>query len=178
MLGVPGLPRDDERRYAMAVLNAAVGGGSSSRLFQEVRERRGLAYSIYSTYGGYASTGSFAVSAGCLPNRVDDVIGVCRDQLADVAARGITHEELTRAQGQLKGGYVLGLEDSGSRMFRVGQAELLRGRVHSMAEHLERIEEVTGDDIGELATELLDADLSLAVVGPFDGPERFATALD
>jgi predicted Zn-dependent peptidase len=174
MLGVPGLARDDERRYAMAALNAALGGGPSSRLFQEVRERRGLAYAVYSSYGGYASAGSFAVSAGCLPNRVDDVIAVCRDQLADVAAHGVTAAELDRARGQLRGGYVLGLEDSGSRMFRIGQSELLRGEVRSMAEHLERIEALTVDDVGALANELLSGEPALAVVGPFDGPARFA----
>jgi len=174
MLGMPGLVRNDDRRYAMAILNSAVGGGTSSRLFQEIREQRGLAYSVYSSFGGCASAGSFAVSAGCLPNRVDDVIDVCRDQLADIAANGITRAELDRGRGQLRGGYVLGLEDSGSRMYRIAQAELLRGEVHSMAEHLDRIDAVTLDDVGELAGELLSADPVLAVVGPFDGPDRFA----
>ncbi|HET7327680.1 MAG TPA: pitrilysin family protein [Nocardioidaceae bacterium] len=177
MLGVPGLRRGDDRRYAMAVLNAAVGGGTSSRLFQEVRERRGLAYSVYSSYGGYAAAGSFAVSAGCLPNRVDDVIDVCREQLATVAAHGISADELARAKGQLRGGYVLGLEDSGSRMYRIGQAELLRGEVRSMAEHLTRIDRVTLADVAELADAVLTADPALAVVGPFDGPDRFGPLL-
>ncbi|MGH3383997.1 MAG: M16 family metallopeptidase [Nocardioidaceae bacterium] len=177
VLGLAGLNRNDERRYAMAVLNAAVGGGTSSRLFQEVREERGLAYSIFSTYGGYTSTGSFAVFAGCLPNRIDDVIAVCRAQLADVAAHGITADELARARGQLRGGYVLGLEDSGSRMYRIAQAELTRGEVRSMADHLDRIGRVTLDDVAALATDLFTRPQTLAVVGPFDGADRFATAL-
>jgi predicted Zn-dependent peptidase len=178
MLGVPGLPRGDERRYALAALNAVLGGGPSSRLFQEVRERRGLAYSVYSSYGSYAQTGTLAISAGCLPNRVDDVIAVCRNQLAAIASGGVSPAELTRARGQLKGGYVLGLEDSGSRMFRIGQSELLRGEVQSMADHLSRIDAVTLDDVHTLAAQLLTSAPTLAVVGPYDGPDRFASAVD
>jgi predicted Zn-dependent peptidase len=178
ILGVPGLARNDERRFTLAALNAALGGGTSSRLFQEVRERRGLAYSIYTSYGSYASTGSLAISAGCLPNRIDEVVAVCRDQLGEVAAHGITAAELARAQGQLKGGYVLGLEDSGSRMFRIAQAELMRGEVRSMAEHLDRIDAVTLDDVRVLAAELLTAAPALAVVGPYDSTDRFSAVLN
>jgi predicted Zn-dependent peptidase len=125
LLGVNGLARNDERRYALGVLNAAVGGGPSSRLFQEIRERRGLAYSVYSYPQHYADAGMFCVGAGCLPGKLDDVLKVVRSELADVAEHGITEEELTRGQGQLRGGLVLGLEDSASRMSRIAKAELL-----------------------------------------------------
>ncbi len=176
--GVPGLARGDERRYALAVLNTAVGGGTSSRLFQEVRERRGLAYGVYSTYSSHAAAGTFAVGAGCLPSRARQVIEVCRAVLRDVAEHGLDAAELRRAQGQLKGGYVLGLEDSGSRMLRLGQSELLRGEVIAVSDFIRRVDTVTRDDVAALARDLLTAEPTLAVVGPFDGPADFAGVLD
>ena len=129
VLGVPGLSRTDDRRYALGVLNAALGGGMSSRLFQEVREKRGLAYSVYSYAAQYAGAGLFGVYAGCAPAKVDQVLDLCRDELARVAEHGITDEELDRGKGQLRGSLVLGLEDTGSRMVRVGKGELVHGEV-------------------------------------------------
>ena len=125
VLGVKGITRTDERRYALGVLNTALGGGTSSRLFQEVREHRGLAYSVYSFASHHADAGLVGVSVGCLPGKVDDVLATVRGELAKVAADGITAEELERGKGQLRGGLVLGLEDSGSRMSRIGKAELV-----------------------------------------------------
>jgi len=168
VMGLPGLPRDDERRHAMNVLNAVLGGGMSSRLFQEVREKRGLAYSVYSYHQQFADTGVFGVYAGCPPTRFDDVVAICREQVADVCANGITDEEILRGKGQVRGGLVLGLEDTGSRMSRIGRAELVHGRLLSVDEILARIDAVTAEDIREVAAQVLDGPLSIAAVGPFD----------
>ncbi len=173
VLGVPAIPRNDLRRYALGVLNAVVGGGPSSRLFQEVRERRGLAYSVYSYIGHYADTGMFGVGAGCLPDKVDTVLEICREELARVAEHGVTKEELDLGKGQVKGTAVLGLEDSGARMARVAKAELLHGELVGLDELLQRVDAVSIDDVRALAAGLLGADPTLAVVGPFDDPSRF-----
>ena len=177
VLGVPGIVRTDDRRYALGVLNAVLGGATSSRLFQEVRERRALAYSVYSYTVNYSDAGMLGIYAGCLPNRVDDVVAICRDQLAAMAEHGATETEVERGKGQLKGSSVLGLEDSGSRMSRIAKAELLHGEHIGLGELLRRIDAVTRDDVCALATELLTAPPALAVVGPFDGADRFAGAL-
>jgi len=174
LLGVPGLARTDDRRYALDVLNTALGGGMSSRLFQEVREKRGMAYSVYSYAAHYADVGMFGVYAGCLPKKVDQVLEVCRDQLADVAANGITAEELARARGQLKGSFVLGMEDTGSRMGRLGKAELVYDELVSVDEVLARVDAVSLDDVAAIAGELLSRPATLAVIGPFDDPKPFA----
>ncbi|MGI8680536.1 MAG: M16 family metallopeptidase [Mycobacteriales bacterium] len=168
VLGTRGLPRTDDRRFALGVLNGALGGGMSSRLFQEVREKRGLAYSVYSYASQFADTGLFGVYAGCQPSRVDQVLALCREQLELVAEHGITAAELDRGKGQLRGGLVLGLEDTGSRMSRLGKSELSYGELLSVDEVLGRIEAVTLDDIRALAADVLGGPLALAVIGPFD----------
>jgi predicted Zn-dependent peptidase len=166
VLGVNGLARADERRYALGVLNAAVGGGPSSRLFQEVRERRGLAYSVYSFAQHYTDAGAFCVGAGCLPGKLDDVLKVVREELSIVARDGITSEELARGKGQLRGGLVLGLEDSASRMSRIAKAELLYDELPSIDEIIRRVDAVTLDDVHSLARTLFRQPETLAVVGP------------
>ncbi len=168
VLGVPGVSRTDDRRFALGVLNAALGGGMSSRLFQEVREKRGLAYSVYSYTTQYADAGLLAVSVGCLPQKVDEVLAICRDQIEAVAADGITEEELARGQGQLRGALVLGLEDTGSRMSRLGKSELVYGELLGLGDLMARIAAVTVDDVRAVARELLAAPLSLAAIGPFE----------
>jgi predicted Zn-dependent peptidase len=168
MLGVPGLSRHDPRRTVLTVLNTALGGGPSSRLFQQVREQRGLAYSVYSSLASYSDTGSFSVYAGCAPERLDEVAVVVRAVLDEVAADGLTPAELVRAQGNLRGGLVLGLEDTPSRMNRLGRSELDHGRQRTVAESLDRIAAVTGEQVATLAAELLAAPLTAAVVGPYD----------
>jgi predicted Zn-dependent peptidase len=174
VLGAPGLARSDERRIALGVLNTALGGGMSSRLFQEVREKHGLAYSVYSFTSHYADTGSIGVYAGCHPRRAADVAELCREQLALVAASGLTPEELERGKGQMRGGLVLGLEDTGSRMTRLGKSELVYGELMTVEEILASIDAVTLDDTQSLAAELLTSPLSLAVVGPYDDDRMFA----
>ena len=170
MLGVNGLVRTDDRRYALGVLNAALGGGTSSRLFQEVRERRGLAYSVYSFAYHYADAGMFGVAVGCLPSKVDDVLSVVRTELARLGEHGLTDEELERGKGQLRGGLVLGLEDSGARMSRIAKAELLYDELPSIDEVIRRIDAVTLEDVQVLAKELVSQPETLAMVGPFSHP--------
>jgi predicted Zn-dependent peptidase len=166
VLGMEGVHSNDDRRFALGVLNTALGGGTSSRLFQEVRERRGLAYSVFSFASHHADSGLVGVSVGCLPNKVDDVLGVVRTELSRVAADGITPEELVRGKGQLRGGLVLGLEDSGSRMSRIGKAELVHDELLTIDEVMERIERVTLDDVRAIAAEVFSRPEILAVVGP------------
>ena len=167
VLGVNGLVRTDERRYALGVLNAALGGGTSSRLFQEVREKRGLAYSVYSFASNYADAGMFGIALGCLPAKVGEVLRVVREELRGLAEQGLTSEELERGKGQLRGGLVLGLEDSGARMSRIAKAELLYDELPSIDEVIRRIDAVTLVDVQLLAKELFSQPETLAVVGPF-----------
>ncbi|SFL84733.1 M16 family metallopeptidase [Geodermatophilus ruber] len=167
LLGSVGIGRLDERRYAAAVLETAVGGGMSSRLFQEIREKRGLVYSVGTALTHYAGTGSFSVYAGCSPKRVPEVLRLVREELARVAADGLTAEEVARGRGQLKGGLVLGLEDTGSRMSRLGKSELAYGEYLSVPEVLGRLDAVGEDDVRATAADLLTRETSLAVVGPY-----------
>ncbi len=139
VLGMHALDRYDDRRWALSVLSNALGGGMSSRLFQEIREKRGLAYSVYSYASSHHDAGMFGIYAGCSPQRVDDVLELCREQLMAVADKGLTDEEVARAKGQLRGSLVLGLEDTGSQMSRIGKAELVHGEVLPVEELLSRI---------------------------------------
>ncbi|MER5604838.1 M16 family metallopeptidase [Micromonospora tulbaghiae] len=168
ILGCPGIDRTDDRRFALGVLNNVLGGGMSSRLFQEIREQRGLAYSVYSYASQYADSGVFAVYAGCAPGKVDEVLALTRAELARVAAEGITEAELARGKGMSKGSFVLGLEDTGSRMSRLAKGELLYGNLMPVDDLLARVDAVTLADVNALAAELLGRPMSLAVVGPFD----------
>jgi predicted Zn-dependent peptidase len=166
VLGVQGLTRSDPRRFALGVLNAALGGGTSSRLFQEVREKRGLAYSVFSFASQHIDAGLVGVSVGCLPNKLQQVLDVVRAELAKIAQDGIDLDELTRGKGQLKGGLVLGLEDSASRMTRLGKSELVDDELLSIDEVLARVEAVTLDDVRALAADLFSQPEILAIVGP------------
>ncbi|MFD6418348.1 M16 family metallopeptidase [Streptomyces sp. NPDC060194] len=166
VLGMPGLARTDDRRWALAVLNTALGGGMSSRLFQEVREKRGLAYSVYSYTSAFADCGLFGVYAGCRPSQVHDVLKICRDELDQVAAHGLPDDEIARAIGQLSGSTVLGLEDTGALMNRIGKSELCWGDHMSVSDMLARIAAVTPDEIREVAHDVLGQRPSLSVIGP------------
>jgi len=177
VLGVPGVRRTDERRFALSVLNSALGGGMSSRLFQEIREKRGLAYSVYSYNSQYSDAGLLGVYAGCLPKKVDDVLELCRIELQRICERGITADELMRGKGQLRGSLVLGMEDTGSRMTRIGKSELVYGEMMQIDDILSRIDAVTLDDVSEVASDLLDVAPALAVIGPFDGNRDFSAAV-
>ncbi len=177
ILGGTGLARTDERRFALGVLNNALGGGMSSRLFQEIREKRGLAYSVYSFTTQHAGAGQFGVSVGCHPAKVPEVLSLVREQLADVAAHGISEAEVARGKGQSRGGLVLGLEDSGSRMSRIGKGELAYGEVLTVDDVLARIDAVTVEDCRAVAADVLRRPKCLAVVGPFSESD-FTGAVD
>jgi predicted Zn-dependent peptidase len=166
VLGMPGLSRHDDRRWAFGVLNTALGGGMSSRLFQEVREKRGLAYSVYSYTSSFADSGLFGVYAGCQPKRVDEVLKICRDELDQVAEHGLGDEEISRAIGQFSGSTVLSLEDTGALMNRIGKSELCWGEQLSVDATLERIAAVTPDEVRAVARDVLGQRPSLAVIGP------------
>jgi len=173
VMGCPGLVANDERRHTMSVLNAVLGGGMSSRLFQEIREKRGLVYSTYSFSAAYSDAGYFGMYAGCSPAKTGQVIGLLGEELEKLAAGGITEEELRKAVGQLSGGTVLALEDPGSRMSRLGRAELVTGVFHDIEESLARVRAVTREDVRSLARELADRPRTITVVGPFDQPSDF-----
>ncbi len=175
ILGVPGIARNDPRRYAMAILTTALGGGMSSRLFQEVREKRGLAYSVYAYAQGFVDSGIFGVYVGCLPNKIGTVLDVCRTQLEDVAQHGITSEELERSKGQVRGGTVLGQEDTGARMTRIAKAAIHGEPLLSIPDLLARIDLVTDAEVRDLASDMLAKTPSLAVIGPFDHGETFTS---
>ena len=177
VLGCEGLARTDDRRFALGVLNAALGGGMSSRLFQEVREKRGLAYSVYSFTAQHADTGLWGVYVGCLPSKADEVLSICTDELAKVIADGLSDAELDRGKGQVRGGIVLGLEDPSSRMTRLGKSELVYPRLEPVDEVIAAIDAVTHDDVRAIAEEVLARPKTLAVVGPFDDPDAFSGAV-
>lgn len=169
ILGGPALSSGDDRRFALSVLTTVLGGGMSSRLFQEIREKRGLAYSVYAFATGHADTGLLGLYAGCAPSKVDEVVTLLSGEWERFAADGITDAELERAIGQMSGGLVLGLEDTGSRMTRLGKAELVHGELLSQAESLGRVRAVTAQDVRDLAAELAAQPRSVVRVGPFAG---------
>ncbi|MBD8060565.1 insulinase family protein [Cellulomonas sp. JH27-2] len=167
IVGGTSLTATDPRRFTLSVLNAVLGGGMSSRLFQEIREKRGLAYSTYSFSSGHSDTGVFGLYAGCTPARVDEVLELMVAELERIADTPITQAELDRSIGQLAGGLVLGMEDSGSRMSRLGKAELVHGELLSLDESLELVRAVTAADVQELAADLASRPRSVIRVGPF-----------
>src|SRR4029434_5176834 len=154
VIGGPAIARDDERRFALGVLNNLLRGGMSSRLFQEIPERRGLAYSVYSYTTQYADSGVFGVYAGCAPGKVDEVLALTRDELIRVGEHGITDEEIARGKGMLKGALVLGLEDTGSRMSRLGKGALLYDELLTVDQVLAAVDAVTPEDVRSVAREV------------------------
>jgi len=170
VLGMPGLSRSDPDRYALSVLNHVLGGGMSSRLFQEIRERRGLAYSVYSYRAAFEDTGMFAVYAGTAPSRVGEVLSIVSGELDRlVADRGMEEGELERAKGHFKGQLALSLEGSSPRMERLGRSELTAGEVLDMDELVARIDAVGPEDVARVIERVIDgAPRVLAAVGPID----------
>jgi predicted Zn-dependent peptidase len=158
------------------VLNQALGGGMASRLFQEVRERRGLAYSVYSFSEAHTDTGSFAVYAGTSPKKVPTTLDVIRTELDRARREGITDAELTRAKGYLAGSMLLALEDTGSRMGRLGKSITTDSELLTLDETLAAVEAVDHDAVREVAAELLTGPFTLAVVGPVGDLDEAALA--
>jgi len=171
VLGGAGIARGDDRRWAAGVLNQALGGGMASRLFQEVRERRGLAYTVYSYQSTHADTGTFAVYAGTAPNRLDEVLTVIGDELGKAGAGGLSLPELERAKGHLAGSIVLSLEDTGSRMNRIGKSVISGTPLLSLDETLAAIEAVDAEAVAEVGEIFLGGPFTLAVVGAFEDGE-------
>ena len=169
VLGVPGLPHSDDRRYAAFVMNTALGGGMSSRLFQEVREKRGKAYSIGSFLASFQHTGYLAVNAGLGADSVVEVIQVVRDELGKLAREGLDGGELARAKSQIKGMILLSLESSESRMSRIAKNEMYFGRNVPPAEVADAITRVSHDDVLELARALFSGRMSVALLGAVAG---------
>ncbi|WP_108919999.1 M16 family metallopeptidase [Mycobacterium montefiorense] len=167
LVGVRTPGRTWEHRWALAVLNTALGGGLSSRLFQEVRELRGLAYSVYSSVDVFSDSGALSVYAACLPERFVDVMRVTSEVLGSVARDGITEAECRIAKGSMRGGIVLGLEDSSSRMSRIGRSELNYGKHRSIEHTLRQIDGVTVDEVNAVAGQLLTKRFGAAVLGPY-----------
>ncbi len=173
VLGCEALARTDDRRFALGVLNAAFGGGMSSRLFQEVREKRGLAYSVYSFAGQHSDTGMWGIYVGCLPSKADEVLAICTEEITRVVDGGLSDAELNRGKGQVRGSIVLGLEDPSSRMSRLGKSELVYPALEPVDEVIAAINAVTHDDVRAVADEILTRPKTLAVVGPFDDASAF-----
>jgi predicted Zn-dependent peptidase len=166
--GMRSVSRHDDKRWALAVLNHVLGGGLSSRLFQKVREERGLAYSIGSERAAYHDAGSLAVFVGTAPEHVDEILRIVAGELELLATEGITERELTVAKGNLRAEMLLSGEDSGARMSRIGASTLLHGKVTPVDEVLARIEAVERDEVLAQAQELVRAPRTLSAVGPFD----------
>ncbi|GAB3617935.1 pitrilysin family protein [Okibacterium endophyticum] len=168
LVGVPALTATDDRRVTMGVLNSIFGSGMSSRLFQEVREKRGLAYSVYSFAPAYSDAGVFGMYGACTPAKASDVAQLMLDELRRLARDGVTDDEMRRANGQLSGASALALEDSDTRMSRLGRAEITLGEFTDLDENLRRLALVTARDVQELAHDLVSRPISLAAVGAID----------
>ncbi len=168
LIGMPGIAASDERRSAMAVLNSVLGGGMSSRLFQEIREKRGLAYSVYSFAPSYSDAGLFGLYAGCSPAKASQVAELLLGEFRQLAEVGISDEELSRALGQLSGASALALEDSDTRMSRLGRSEITLGEFADLDESLRRLGQVTPADVQGLAADLAARPVSIAAVGTID----------
>jgi len=175
--GMEGVARSDERRFAMGVLASALGGGMSSRLFQEIREKRGLAYSVYAYAQQFAGSGQIGFYAGCNPTKAIEVVEIIREVLSDVAENGMSHEEIERAKGAVRGSLVLSQEDSASRMSRIGKNEIVYGQVMGFDDILKAISRVNSTDVREIASEYLTKSPTLALVGPFKSETKFEKVL-
>jgi predicted Zn-dependent peptidase len=178
--GTGGMSRRDPRRWALGVMNFAVGGGMSSRLFQEIREKRGMAYSVWSSHQSFGDTGLYSVYAGTAPERSREVLDIAREQLAAVAEHGITEEELLRGKGHLRGNLVISLEETPGRMTRLGKSDLCEDEILSPDEVIARIEGVTLDEVKLVARQILGSgQWAIAAVGPSEGLElgEFAGSL-
>jgi predicted Zn-dependent peptidase len=168
VVGMRAPGRHAPERWPLAVLNHVLGGGISSRLFQEVRERRGLAYSIWSERTHYEEVGSMTVSVGTAPEHAREVLALVHGELDRMGETGITARELTVAKGHLRAETLLSLEDSGARMSRIGSSLLLHGQVLEVDEVLAKVDAVSVDDVATVAAALATETRTLSVVGPFD----------
>ncbi|MFC5448392.1 M16 family metallopeptidase [Paenibacillus aestuarii] len=167
-LSLPGLSLQEDNLYPMVLLNNAIGGGMSSRLFQEIREKRGLAYSVYSYHSSHIDSGMFTIYTGTAPKQTDEVLKVTLELLHDIAVKGMTDNELKKGKEQLKGSLILSLESTGSRMNRLGKNELMTGKHYSLDEMIARIESVQMEHVRALTKTLFSAPFALSMVGHSD----------
>jgi predicted Zn-dependent peptidase len=165
-LGWRAVGYEDPDRYALAVANQLIGVGLSSRLFQEIREERGLAYSVHSSMTSYSDSGVFDVYAGTTPSKVDEVLRLVDEQISDVVANGPTEQELAVAKGAFQGSTLISLEDTGSRMARLATSVVLRDRVTSVEDLLTSVASVSTDDVRRVAGRVLGSTPTIATVGP------------
>ncbi len=175
-LGAPGLPRGDDRRFALRILDTILGGSTSSRLFQEVREKRGLAYSVYSYTSQYADSGQVAVYVGTRPDNVGEALDVIGHELRRLVEDGVTAEELDRARENVKGRTVLSMESTSTRMNRLGSSVLMGIPLLTVDEVLAAFDAVTLEGVAELARELWLPE-SLAAAGVGSDEDAFRSAL-
>jgi predicted Zn-dependent peptidase len=174
--GAPGIDRGDDRRYALSILDAVFGGSTSSRLFREIREKRGLAYSVGSYTQQYVDSGLIGLYVGTREDNVQEACGIIGRELASIHAEGITDDELVRAKEHVKGRMVLSAESTAARMGRIGKSVLFDTPLLTIDELLERIDAVTREDVAEIARELYVPDsLSAAAIAPDE--DRFRAAL-
>jgi predicted Zn-dependent peptidase len=174
-LGAPGISRRDERRFAASLLDAILGGSASSRLFQEIREKRGMAYAVYSFASQYSDAGQIGLYVGTREENLVDCLQIAADELADVAAGNVRPGELERAKENLKGRMLLSLESTSNRMSRLGRSLLTGTELLTLDELIERIDAVGPEDVAALARDLLALDgLSAAGIGPDEGHFRAA----
>jgi predicted Zn-dependent peptidase len=177
-LGVRGYELGHPDRYALQILSVVLGGGMSSRLFTEVRERRGLAYYVHAANGSYTDAGTLYTAAGVDVGRVDDAITTIAGELRKVAAEPVPAEELEKARGYAKGRFVLRLESPQSLVQFALRREVLEREIEEPDDVLRQLDAVTADDVQRVARDLLEGKrLYLALVGPFDDPERFEKLL-
>jgi predicted Zn-dependent peptidase len=172
LFGAEGASAKDDRRYPLTLLDTTLGGGMASRLFHEIREKRGLAYSVYSSHNPYRNAGLMTIAASTSPKHAREVVSLVREELARMAADGVSDEELLRAKQHVKGGLLLSLESTSTRMLRLGRSELNVGRHVGAPEIIEHIDGSSKADVDGLAKALFGTErIALTVVGPVD--ERF-----
>ncbi|MEV0237965.1 pitrilysin family protein [Nonomuraea sp. NPDC050786] len=176
MAGVPAISHLHPARYAMAVLSTAIGGGISSRLFVELRERRGLAYALGSHAQAYSDAGAFAVHGVCRPADVPAFLECLRTELDRIARDGLSEEEVERAKRRTRGRLALGLADPLARATALAQGELSGQAPMTVGDLVHKVGETTGEEVRDLASQLFSAPLSLAVAGPFPNDRDFLSA--
>jgi len=178
LVGAEGTSASDDVRYPLSVLDAILGGGMASRLFQEIREKRGLVYSVFSSHNPYRSGGIFSISASTSPKNAQEVVSLVRSELAHLVEDGVLPDELSRAKEHIKGTMLLSLESTSTRMIRLGRTELNLGRHVSPAEVIARIDAVTKEEVDEAARRIFAPQrLALTVLGPVD-PQAIVSAFE
>ena len=169
-LGVPAPPITDDNRYATLILNTVLGGGMSSRLFQTIREERGMAYSIYSDLSPYRDTGTLCVYAGTSAGKALEVVDLILDEFRKLKQEPLSGEELTRAKDQVKGNILMGLESSSARMANLARQEMYFHEFITVDEIIARINEVSADQVQTMAQRLFDAErIAVTLLGRLDG---------